>query len=94
MTETGLPVPDESRPAEAGAAERRRPGRRDYANPHLIALLRHDQDAPAVDAGHPEAAPDREADSDLAPARGIAVGVILGAALWAIPVLLWMTGLL
>src|SRR4051794_2229805 len=64
-------------------AQRRRPGRLEYTNPHLIKLLRA---APKVEA--PPAPPEalyrspREADS-LAAARGIGASSIVGAMTWA-----------
>lgn len=76
--------------------DRRRPGRVDYNNPDLVALLR--------DASHPAATQD-PADSSivfpsedaLGPARGIALGVVVSGLAWAVIVgsiwiLLWLRG--
>ena len=63
---------------DAGA-ERRRPGRVEYTNPHLIKLLRA-ASAARLDAVYLS---QREADS-LAAARGIGASAILGATAWAV----------
>lgn len=75
---------------DATASDRRRPGRVDTDNEHLIALFRH----PASIAPIPEAeAADQiavrllldEAEEDqLAAARGLAFCVLSGALLWGI----------
>lgn len=68
--------------APADPAERRRPGRPETVSPALLPLLRRHslmQDA----LGH------REPD-DLAAARGIGLGVVIGLAIWlALAVLAW-----
>jgi hypothetical protein len=62
--------------------ERRRPGRVEYTNPALVALLR----APSAEPDTTEIA-----DDPLAPARGIGVGVLLAIPAWAgIAVLVWL----
>jgi hypothetical protein len=74
--------------------DRRRPGRIEHTNRHLIALLRgappSDEAASvrpgADDAPVEPAGPERQqenASDDLAPARGIAFGVLLAAPFWA-----------
>ena len=62
--------------------ERRRPGRIEYTNPALIALLRA-----------PSAPPETEelADNPLATARGIGVGLLLAIPAWAgLGILVWL----
>lgn len=64
-----------SRPHDQSArAERRRPGRMQDVNTTLLPLLRRESllDSPA---------PQRPRD-DLAPARGIALGAVVGALMW------------
>ena len=65
-------------------ADRRRLGRVDYQNPHLIDLLRGRGEAPPP--GEPAEAPaDAGADEDPdspAPARGIVLGMLIGSGLW------------
>lgn len=81
----------ESGPAkDAIASDRRRPGRIETTNDHLIALFRD----PASVAPIPETEaadqiaprpPLNEAEEDqLAAARGIAIGVLGGAFLWGV----------
>lgn len=69
-------------PTLADTVERRRPGRREYANPNLIALLRRQQndarpkvDAPADDL---RAVAERDERDDLAPAHGILLSAVIG----------------
>jgi hypothetical protein len=66
--------------------DKRRPGRRQFAHPNLVSLLRG-QSAPAPDAqpeiaepGEVAAEPDRR--TTLAAARGIILGVALGSLIW------------
>ena len=71
-------MPQPSNEAEADRpqrVERRRPGRIAVVSPHLIPLLR----------GATEPLPDlkERGDSDLAPAIGIAVSVLISVLLWA-----------
>jgi hypothetical protein len=62
--------------------ERRRPGRREYTNPALIALLR----APSAPPNAVELA-----DDPLVTARGIGVGLLLAIPAWAgIGILVWL----
>jgi hypothetical protein len=68
--------------ASPAGAERRRPGRVEYANPHLVRLLRHAAATPITadaDAAHRS----RRAADNLAAARGIGVSALLGAMAWA-----------
>lgn len=96
MAEQKLP-PEQS--AAADAVERRRPGRREYNNPSLIALLRRSEknaqpkaDTLADDRGSD--AGDNERD-DLAPARGILLSAAIGAVIvGAIALLLAVFGVL
>ena len=67
---------ERDRPIAAGA-DRRRPGRVEHANPHLIALLRS-APRPRTGAG---AVAGREADM-LAAARGIGLSTALGTMAW------------
>jgi hypothetical protein len=83
-------------------SDRRRANRKDYQNPHLIALLRGRR---AVEPGGveaeaapvPEATPeapdgqtnDEDQGSSLTSARGVAFGLLFGATLWALIALLW-----
>jgi hypothetical protein len=75
---------DDRLPQDPTLTDRRRPGRVDFENARLIALLRGrsliiDTAKADVDAA-PKALP---AVDDLAPSRGIAIGVSIGAAMWA-----------
>jgi hypothetical protein len=75
---------DDRPPLDATLTDRRRPGRADYENAHLIALLR---DQPTI-ADPTTAEVDailkvRRWDDDLSSARGILIGVPIGAAIWA-----------
>lgn len=72
---------DDRQPVDLTLTDRRRPGRRDYRNVHLIALLR----GPPliIDPAKAETSPTTQSDDDLAPARAIVVGVSIGAAMWA-----------
>ncbi len=86
------------------SADRRRPGRVRYTNPALIAVLRRPEspngagpvltDADADDIAHvdvPGPEWEREDDSDdLAPGRGIVLGLLVSALFWAgIAALCW-----
>lgn len=66
----------EAAPANDPPADRRRPGRTEDVNPALLPLLRRESllPAPGVDV--------EQDDDDLAPARGVAVSVLIGALLW------------
>ena len=67
----------------AATKDRRRPGRNDQASPHLIALLRNPETANISTPlpGTVDAPP--LGGDDLAPARGIIVGLVLSVPLWA-----------
>ena len=63
-------------------ADRRRLGRVDYENPHLLRLLRVPGDAPLPDEPAEEPViPEADGDS-LAPARGILLGMLIGSGMW------------
>ena len=68
-------------PPSKVANDRRRPGRREVP-PVLIRLLRSPSGGDLLDVGPDSLA--SEQDDDLAPARGLIIGVILSSALWAI----------
>jgi hypothetical protein len=66
--------------------DRRRPGRVDYENPHLVDLLRHaggDAHAGGAVDEQPEAPAEAYVDG-LAPARGLLLGTLIGAAAWIV----------
>jgi len=75
--------------AAASVLDRRRPGRFDYHNLHLIALLRRDRVALAQTPTHADVVADptdrrmRFAGDDLAAARGIGLAAGLGSLFWA-----------
>jgi hypothetical protein len=72
---------DDRSPPEV-LADRRRPGRVDYQHEQLLALLR-DQPTKTNPAPAEAAVPRVRWTDDLSPARGILVGVPIGAAIWA-----------
>ena len=70
-------------PLDLTRVDRRRPGRVDYRDPHLIALLRG-QSLPIDEApAEADAISKPLSVDDLAPARGILTASITGAAVWA-----------
>jgi hypothetical protein len=74
-------VEDVRAPLDVPLTDRRSPGRRDYQNAHLIALLR--SRSLTVDPGEVEVAPRAQSVDDLAPVRAVVVGVSIGTAMWA-----------
>jgi hypothetical protein len=68
--------------------ERRRPGRVEFTNPHVIALLREPtafDPAVSVEISGVEDLSTADDDSDnLAPAKGILAGLLLALPLWAL----------
>ena len=82
-------------------SDRRRAQRKDYQNPHLIALLRGKRAAepggmeaePAQEAQAPQEAqadlPSEHDQGNLGSARGVAYGLLFGAALWGLIALVW-----
>lgn len=83
-------------PADTGTlTDRRRPGRVDYQNPHLVELLREPDNLPppAEPADQPaETEYDAYEDEDpLRPARGILLGMVIASGLWGAGAFaLWM----
>ena len=81
--------------ATATLTDRRRRGRVDYQNPHLIALLRQPGEdvqpaEPIVQATTQPAVAEVSPDT-LAPARGVFLGILLGACLWVVGALaMWL----
>jgi hypothetical protein len=74
---------DDRQPDNATLTDRRRPGRMDFRNARLIALLRGRSHIIDTAKAKVEAAPKALPVDDLAPARGIVIGVLIGAAMWA-----------
>jgi hypothetical protein len=85
------PTVDRATAALAEAADRRRPGRPAGVDPQLVPLLRFKPSAEQIDAALAFPSPPGNAgpgaatdDGDgLAAARGIALAVLISAALWA-----------
>lgn len=75
--------PDSVRAPAASTApkDRRRPGRPDQVSPSLVPLLRTPSVIEAAPAS--EMADGPPLDDALAPARGIAIGLVLSVPLWA-----------
>ncbi len=77
------------KPAAAdGIPDRRRPGRVEYTNPHLIALLRRqpqqDQPDPATASEtHPSDLRENRNCDDLSASAGIGLAVLLSFVAWA-----------
>jgi hypothetical protein len=74
---------DNRPPDDATLTDRRRPGRMDFQNARLIALLRGRSRLTDTAKAKVDAAPKTLLVDDLDPARGIGVGVLIGAAMWA-----------
>jgi hypothetical protein len=72
-------------PADTVLSDRRRPGRADFENPHLLRLLRGasntDEALPELDASCFVEPPESERDA-LSGARGILIGCAISACLW------------
>lgn len=82
------PTEDSNPPRSATLNDRRRPGRTDYQNPHLLPLLRGDLliDATKADAEAEPKLPfgDMQDDDDsLGVSRGILNAAVIGAVIWA-----------
>jgi hypothetical protein len=76
---------DDRQPLEQTLADRRRPGRVDYQDLRLIALLRGQ--SPVVDEATQEVHVNLQGLSvarDDDAARGIVIGMSIGAAMWAV----------
>jgi len=89
MPEPGLPDAEGETTPTQTLTERRRPGRIEYANPHVVALLRDptalDPAASAEVSGPFEDLGTEGDDGDnLAPAKGILTGLVLALPLWAL----------
>jgi hypothetical protein len=73
-------------PVDTGTlTDRRRPGRIDYQNPHLVELLRESDSIPPAElAEQPaETLSDAYEDEDpLRPARGILLGMVIASGMW------------
>ena len=84
MENTTRPEPNYATEGLRTDVERRRPGRVEYTNPALIALLR----APTPDGGKENREVEKDetpaATDDLAPARGMLLSVALGASMWGV----------
>lgn len=83
-------------PVDTGTlTDRRRPGRVDFQNPHLVGLLR-DADRvplPAEPAEEPaDSGFDAYEDEDpLRPARGVLLGIVIASGMWGAGALaVWM----
>jgi hypothetical protein len=77
---------DNRPPLAAMLADRRRSGRRDYENAHLIALLR---DQPAITnpaTAEDDAVPKMLSVDNLSSARGILIALPIAAAMWAVAI--------
>jgi hypothetical protein len=74
-------IEDDRATLDLTLADRRRQGRTDYQNAHLIALLRGQ--LLDINPAEAEANPKALSVDDLAPARGIILGVSIGTAMWA-----------
>jgi hypothetical protein len=75
---------DDRSPPDVTLTDRRRPGRVDYQDAQLIALLRGQ--SLDVEPAKAEANPKALSVDDLAPARGIIIGVSIGTAMWAVAI--------
>jgi hypothetical protein len=82
------PTEDDRPPPDATLTDRRRPGRVDYQDAQLLALLR-DQPTKTNASG---AVPKVRWTGDLSIVRGILIAVPIGAAIWAVIVLaVWLS---
>jgi hypothetical protein len=88
-------VEDSRGTREALLSDRRRPDRRNFKNPHLVALLRgqHGGDPSATETQvSPIVQPDVVVEPErngLIAARGIAYSLLFGSVLWALMVFVW-----
>jgi len=88
MPEPGSPGAEGQTTATPTLVERRRPGRVEFTNPHVLALLR---DPTAGDPGTSAEISEQledlgtsEDDDNLAPAKGILTGLLLALPFWAL----------
>jgi len=88
MPERGPPGAEGQTTATSTLVERRRPGRVEFINPHVIALLRNpttgDPDTSAEFSESVEDLGTSEDNDNLAPAKGILTGVLLALPFWAL----------
>jgi len=88
MPERGPPGAEGQTTATSTLVERRRPGRVEFINPHVIALLRNpttgDPDTSAEFSEPLEDLGTSEDNDNLAPAKGILAGVLLALPFWAL----------
>lgn len=70
--------------ASAASKDRRRPGRPDQTSQHLIPLLRASEIEAAAASDAAFETGDGLAEDALAPAKGIAVGLLLSVPVWAV----------
>jgi hypothetical protein len=70
-------------PLDATPADRRRPGRVDYQDAQLVALLRGEPTDANPATTEVDAVPKVQWTDDLSPARGILIAMPIGAAIWA-----------
>jgi hypothetical protein len=78
---------DDRPPLDATLTDRRRPGRVDYQDAQLLALLRDQPTKTNPASAEVGAVPTVRWTDDLSPARGILIAVPIGAAIWAAVVL-------
>ena len=79
---------DDRPPLDVTLADRRRPGRKDYQNADLIALLRGQTLITDPEKAEAAARKTQSAD-DLAPARAVVIAVPIGAAIWTAIFAIW-----
>jgi hypothetical protein len=86
------PTEDDSPTPDATLTDRRRPGRVDYQDAQLLALLRDQPTKTNPASAEVGAVPKVRWTDDLSPARGILIAVPIGAAIWAVIVLaIWFS---
>jgi hypothetical protein len=87
MDNTPIADPVIAPPPPPVVADRRRPGRVNYAQSALIELLRQKPGGATVEEADPtsvEADATDETSDGLAPARGILVGILLSVPIWCL----------
>lgn len=82
-------VEDDRPPFGVTLRDRRRPGRVDYQDAQLIALLRGEPTNTNPVTAEVEAVPNGRRTDDLSLARGILIAVPIGAAMWAAICAFW-----
>jgi hypothetical protein len=80
---------DDRPPLDATLTDRRRPGRVDYQDAQLLALLRDQPTKPNPASAEAGAVPKVRWTDDLSPARGILIAIPIGAAMWAVICAIW-----